>query len=147
MRQEATNAFPMDVDDPSSRPWKFRPRGYLVAVVMNDEVALRAEAALVRRGFAQRDIKRYTGAQILENQVEYERRRTVTGKIVASVIEDVAGRELYLAYARAGRAALWIRLPDEADAPKALRVLADHGCLHTRYYGAGDETDYHVAEP
>ena len=30
---------------------------------------------------------------------------------------------------------------------KALRVLADYDYLHTRYYGAKEETDYHVSEP
>jgi len=29
--------------------------------------------------------------------------------------------------------------------PKALRVLADHNYLHTRYYGSEQQTDFHVS--
>jgi hypothetical protein len=57
----------------------------------------------------------------------------------------VEGRELYLGYAREDRCALWLRLPDEAAVPKALRVLADHHYLHTRYYGSEQQTDFHVS--
>jgi len=143
--EEDANLFPMDAIDPRSRPWTFRPAGYLVAILASREEARRAEIALVGEGFATRDIKRYTGAQILANQEVYVRRRGVASRIVGSVIEDVAGRELYLHYAREDRSAMWVRIPDEADVPKALRVLADHGCLHTRYYGTGHQTDYHVS--
>lgn len=138
------NTFPMDVTDPSSRPWKFRPSGYLVAILASSEEAQRAERALVAEGFARRDIKLYTGQQILDNQEEYVRRRGVTSKVVGSLIEDVEGRELYLGYARDDRAAMWVRIPDESEVPRALRVLADHDGLHTRYYGSGRQTHYHI---
>jgi hypothetical protein len=59
--------------------------------------------------------------------------------------DDVEGRDLYLGYAREDRCALWLRIPEEADAPKALRVLADHDYLHTRYYGVEKQTDLHVS--
>jgi hypothetical protein len=52
---------------------------------------------------------------------------------------------LYLGYAREDRSELWLRLPDEADVPKALRVLADHHYLHTRYYGSEQQTDFHLS--
>jgi hypothetical protein len=142
---ESENAFPMDITDPSSRPWNFRPEGYLVVILAGTEEAERAEAALVEGGFPARDIKLYTGKQILDNHEEYMRRRGVTSKVVGSVADDVEGRELYLGYAREDRCALWLRLPDEADVPKALRVLADHHYLHTRYYGLEQQTDFHVS--
>jgi len=44
------NTFPMDLTDPSSRPWNFRPEGYLVVILAGTEEAERAEAALVARG-------------------------------------------------------------------------------------------------
>ena len=78
-----------------------------------------------------RDIKLYTGKQILDNHTEYMGRRGVTSKVVGSVADDVEGRELYLGYAREDRCALWLRLTDEADVLKALRVLADYDHLHT----------------
>lgn len=72
-------------------------------------------------------------------------RRTVTSKAVGSIADDVEGRELYLGYAREDRSALWLRLPAETDVPKALRVLAEHDYLHTRYYGVERETDFHIS--
>lgn len=74
---EDENAFPMDfyVDDPSPRPWKFRPEGYLVVILYDADEGQRAEAALIARGFAPRDIKVYTGKQILANYEMYAARR------------------------------------------------------------------------
>jgi hypothetical protein len=141
------NAFPMDVIDPSSRPWRFRPEGHLVVILASSEAAQRAETALVAQGFAARDIKLYTGKKILENQEEYIRRRGVSSKVVGSLMDDVEGRELYLDYARDDRCAMWVRIPNEGEVPKALRVLADHDYLHTRYYGSGKQTDYHLSSP
>ena len=140
--------FPMDVggDDPRSRPWNYRPEGYLVEIIADIREGIRAEAALVEAGFAPKDIKLYTGEQILENQVEYVRRRSVMTKLVAWIVaEDVEGRELYLASARAGRCAMWVRIPDEGRVPEALRVLADFDCLHARYYGRDEQHDFHVS--
>jgi hypothetical protein len=139
------NTFPMDITDSSSRPWNFRPEGYLVVILAGTEEAERAEAALVARGFAPRDIKLYSGKQILDNHAEYMGRRGVTSKAVGSVADDVEGRELYLGYAREDRCALWLRLPDEAEVAKALGVLADHQYLHTRYYGSERQTDFHIS--
>ena len=143
---EAT--FPMDVteEDPSSRPWNYRPEGYLVEIISDIEEGRRAEAALARAGFSPRDIKLYTGRQILENQVEYVRRRSAITKLAAVfVAEDVEGRELYLAYAREDRCAMWVRISDEGRVAKALRVLADFDCLHTRYYGHDAQYDVHIS--
>jgi hypothetical protein len=66
-------------------------------------------------------------------------------KVVGTVADDREGRELYLGYAREDRCVLWMRLPDETDVPKALRVFADHNYLHTRYYGAEQQTDFHLS--
>jgi|GEM_PF-4765226 len=65
------NTFPMDITDPSSRPWSFRPEGYLVVILAGTKEAQRAETALVAEGFAPRDFKLYTGKQILDNHEEY----------------------------------------------------------------------------
>jgi hypothetical protein len=129
-------AFPMDVTDPS-RPWKFKPRGYLVVILTGISEARRALSALVEGGFRHRDIKVYSGEQILENDVVNRRRRTVARRLLGPVTDEdeLAGRELYLGYAREGRSALWLRLPNEEEVSKALRVLADYDYLHARYYG------------
>ena len=76
---------------------------------------------------------------------EYIGRRGLTSKAVGSVADDAEGRDLYLGYAREDRCALWLRLPDEAEVAKALRVLADHQYLHTRYYGSKRQTDFHIS--
>ena len=144
---ESDNAFPMDfyVDDPSPRPWKFRPEGYLVVILSDADEGQRAEAALVADGFSPRDVKVYTGEQILANYEVYVGRRTITDKVAGPVLDDTEGKELYLGYAHEGRSALWLRLPDEAEVAKVLRVLADHKYHHARYYGDGKQTDFHVS--
>jgi hypothetical protein len=53
--------------------------------------------------------------------------------MVGSVVSDSEGRDLYLDYARQDRCAMWVRIPDAEDVPQALRVLADHDYVHTRY--------------
>jgi hypothetical protein len=142
---EDDNAFPMDfyVADPSPRPWKFRPEGYLVVILSDDDEGRRAEVALIADGFPPRDLKVYTGGQILQNYEVYVGRRTITDKVAGPVVDDTEGKELYLGYAREGRSALWLRLPDDKVA-KALRVLADRQYLQARYYGNGRQTDFKV---
>ena len=143
---EGENTFPMDVDrDPSSRPWKFRPEGYLVVILADGDEGQRAEASLVACGFDAHDVKRYTGKEILENFEAYKEQRTLRDKVVGAVVDDTESRDLYHRYAREDRSALWLRLPDEADVPKALRVLADHEYLHTRYYGSDQQADFEVS--
>jgi hypothetical protein len=53
---EDENVFPMDITDrnPSSRPSKWRPQGYLVTILADAEEAKRAENALVQSGIAPR---------------------------------------------------------------------------------------------
>jgi hypothetical protein len=51
---------------------------------------------------------------------------------------------LYFGYARDGRSALWVHVPDEANANRAIRCLADHQVLHIRHYGHGSQDDLHI---
>jgi hypothetical protein len=123
---------------------ELKPEGYLVVILADDDEAQRAQADLVTHGVAPRDVKLYTGKQILENYEVYAVRRNVTDKVVGSVVDDSEGRELYLDYARQGRCAMWVRIPDEEDVPRALRVLANHNYVHTRYYGSEQQADFKV---
>jgi hypothetical protein len=66
-------------------------------------------------------------------------------KVVGTMVDDVEGRELYLGYAPENRCAMWVRIPDEGDVARALRLLADHDYLHTRSYGSEQQTDFHVS--
>jgi hypothetical protein len=144
---EDETIFPMDIldRDPSFRPWNFRPEGYLVVILANWDEARRTEAALVGNGFALQDIKLYTGEQILRINERYNQQRGVASKALGIFGDDVEGRELYLGYAREDRCAMWLRIPDEADVPKALRILADYEYLHARYYGDESQHDFHIS--
>ena len=144
---EGENTFPMDfyANDASPHPWKFKPEGYLVVILSDADQAQRAEADLVAHGFAPRDIKLYTGKQILANYEVFAGQRSTADKVVGSIVDDSEGRELYLGYAREDRCAMWVRIPDEEDVSKALRILADHEYVHTRYYGTQQQTDFTVS--
>jgi hypothetical protein len=39
---------------------------------------------------------------------------------------------------------LWVHVPDDADAKRAVRALADHQVLHIRHYGHGRQDDLHI---
>jgi hypothetical protein len=67
-------------------------------------------------------------------------------KLVAWMFaEDVEGRELYLAYAREDRCAMWVRILDEGRVANALRVLADFDCPHARYCDHNEQHDFHIS--
>ena len=133
------------VDDPAPRPWKFQPTGYLVAVLADAEEGQQAERALIDAGFDERDVKVYTGTQILENYDVYVGRRNLTDSVAGAVMDDVEGKAIYLGYAREGRSALWLRLPDEYEVRKAMTILADFRYTHARYYGDKGVTDFLVS--
>jgi hypothetical protein len=40
--------------------------------------------------------------------------------------------------------ALWVHVPDEAEAKRAIRSLADHQVLHFRHYGHDRQDDLHI---
>jgi hypothetical protein len=146
MSEQSEHTFPMDfyVDGPAPRPWKFQPTGYLVAILTDAEEGQKAEGALIAAGFDARDVKVYTGEQILENYKVYEGRRNLTDSVAGAVIDDSEGKALYLGYAREGRSALWLRLPDEYHVRKAMVALADFEYSHARYYGDKGQTDFHA---
>jgi hypothetical protein len=145
---DAQNVFPLDITErrPGVRPWKFRHEGFLVLVMAGEDEAARAEGSLVAAGFAPRDIKVYPGEQILATYEIYKGQVSLADRTIGVVTDDIAGRDLYLDYARQGRVGLWVRVPEDKVA-KALRVLAGHHYLHTRYYGEKTETDYHLSGP
>jgi hypothetical protein len=144
---EDENVFPMDITDrdPSSRPSKWRPQGYLVTILADAEEAKRAENALVQSGLAPRDVKLYESGEILANHEIYMGRRSAAGKAVGAFVDDAEGRELYLGYAREGRCAMWVRIPNADDVSRVLRVLADYDYAHVRYYGQDTQQDFHIS--
>jgi hypothetical protein len=129
---------------PRARPLFFNPQGFLVAIVNDADHAEHARAALAEAGFAETDLRIYTSQQILDSWERFQAERSLTQRVVGAVTDDPDTIELYFGYAHQGRSALWVHVPDEADAKRAVRCLADHQVLHFRYYGHNSQQDLHV---
>src|SRR5215207_7376540 len=127
----------MSDQDPAGRdrPLVFNPQGFLVAILQDADQAEQAKATLAQAGFAERDLRIYTSQQILDDHERFLAQRTVARRVVGAVTDDLDTIELYFGYARDGCSALWVHVPEETDAKRAIRGLADHQVLHIRYYG------------
>jgi hypothetical protein len=136
----------MSDQDPAARerPLFFNPQGFLVAILQDADQAERARAALAEAGFADRDLRVYTSQQILDSWQRFQAERSLAQRAVGAVTDDPDTIELYFGYAREGRSALWVHVPDEADADRAVRRLADHQVLHFRHYGHNRQQDLHL---
>jgi hypothetical protein len=136
----------MSDQDPAARgrPLVFDPQGFLVAILEDADQAEEARVALAAAGFADRDLRVYTSRQILHSWERFQAERTLAQRVAGAITDDPATIELYLGYARAGRSALWVHVPDEADAKKAVRALVDHQVLHFRHYGHDSQQDLHI---
>ena len=121
--------------DPASRPWVFNPRGFLLAVLEDDAEAQRAGQALDAVGFSEHERRVYGGAQVLDERERFLAQRSTAQRLVEKVTIDNEVLHLLLDYARAGRSFLWIRVPDRADANRAIRGLSANNVLYFRYYG------------
>ena len=102
------------------------------------------KAALAAAGFAERDLRVYTSQQILDSWERFQAERSLAQRVAGAVTDDPDTIELYFGYARAGRAALWVHVPDDDDADRAVRGLADHRVLHFRHYGHNSQQDLHI---
>ena len=116
----------------------------LVAVLEDADQAERARAAFADAGFADRDLRVYTSQQILDSWERFQAERSLAQRIAGAVTDDPDTIELYFGYARAGRSALWVHVPDEADADRAVRCLVDHQVLQFRHYGHDRQDDLHL---
>ena len=137
----------MSDQDPAARdrPLVFNPQGFLVAILGDADQAEQARAALAAVGFADGDLRVYTSQQILDIWERFQvERRSLAQRVAGAVTDDPDTIELYFGSARQGHAALWVHVPDEADAKKAIRGLADHEVLHIRYYGHDRQDDLHI---
>jgi len=136
----------MSDQDPAARdrPLFFNPQGFLVAILQDADQAKQARAALAEAGFADRDLRVYTSQQILDSWQRFQAERSLAQRAVGAVTDDPDTIELYFGYAREGRAALWVHVPDDADADRAVRCLADHQVLHFRHYGHNSQQDLHL---
>jgi hypothetical protein len=127
-----------------ARPLVFNPKGFLVAILEDAGQAERARAALAAAGFAQEDLRVYASQEILDSWERFLVERSISQRAVGAVTDDPATIERYFGYARAGRSALWVHVPDRDDADRVVRRLADHQVLHVRYYGHDGQEDLHI---
>jgi hypothetical protein len=136
----------MSDQDPAARdrPLVFNPQGFLVAILEDDDQAEQAKATLAKAGFADRDLRAYTSRQILDSWERFQAERSLAQRVAGALTDDPDTIELYFGSARQGHAALWVHVPDEADAKRAVRALADHQVLHFRYYGHDRQDDLHI---
>ena len=136
----------MSDQDPAARdrPLVFNPEGFLVAVLEDVGQAEQAKATLTDAGFAETDLRVYTSQQILDSWERFQAERSLAQRVAGALTDDPDTIELYFGYARQGRSALWVHVPDEADAKRAVRALADHQVLHIRHYGHGRQDDLHI---
>ena len=125
-----------DDPDPASRPWIFNPHGFLLAVLGDTAEAGRAAVALEEVGFPPEHHRIYSGEQVLEDRARFVAQQGIARRLVETVTIDTEVFELLLDYARAGRAFLWVRAPERADANRAIRALTTLDALYFRYYGA-----------
>ena len=136
----------MSDQDPAARerPLVFNPQGFLVAILEDADQAEQAKTTLAEAGFADRDLRVYTSQQILDSWERFQAERSLAQRVAGAVTDDPATIEQYFGYARQGRSALWVHVPDDADAKRAVRALADHQVLHFRHYGHGRQQDIHI---
>jgi hypothetical protein len=136
----------MSDHDPSARerPLFFNPQGFLVAILEDADQAEQAKAPLAEAGFAETNLRVYTSQQILDSWERFQAERSLAQRAVGAVTDDPDTIELYFGYARQGRAALWVHVPDDGDAKRAVRALADHQVLHFRHYGHDSQQDIHI---
>ena len=127
----------MSDHDPSARerPLFFSPQGFLVAILEDAGQAEQAKATLAEAGFAETNLRVYTSSQILDSWERFQAERSLAQRVAGAVTDDPDTIEQYFGYARQGRAALWVHVPDDGDAKRAVRALADHQVLHFRHYG------------
>jgi hypothetical protein len=64
--------------------------------------------------------------------------------MITAMTVDPDSLKRYLDRALEGRAALWVHVPDDADAKRAVRLLADHPVIHLRHYGQERQEDLHL---
>jgi hypothetical protein len=73
----------------------------------------------------------------------FQAERSLAQRVAGAVTDDPDTIELYFGYARASHSAQ-VHVPDEADARRAIRGLADHQVLHIRHYDHDRQQDLQI---
>ena len=131
-----------DLDpDPGSRTMVFRPRGFLVAILTDDDEARPGAAALRAAGFAGRELRISTGEQILADHARYRAQPSLSRRAVGALTDDPETLALHHGHARDGQAALWVHVADDDEAGRAVRGLSGCRTLHIRHHGRHRRSD------
>ena len=133
--------------DLAARPLVFNPRGFLVTILAGPEEAGQAAAAMRTAGFADQDLRIFTGEQILADHGRYLAQMSLTRRVTAAVTDDRETLDLYHGHARDGRAALWVHVTDDDEANRAIRGLSGCRTLHIRHYGRHRQSDFVLHRP
>ena len=131
--------------DPASRPWVFRPEGFLVVVLSDAHEAERASTALGAAGVPDGHRRIYTGEQVMDERQRFVAQQGAGRRLVEKLTIDADVLQLFIDYAESGRAFLWVRVPRREDANRAIRAMGGHQVLHYRYYGDNSVEDIHLS--
>ena len=121
--------------DPADRPWVFRPQGFVLLVLEDDDEVARATESLAGTGFRADHQRAYPGRQLLEDRERWVAQQSLARRVVENATIDQEAVDLLVDHARRGRAFLWVVTPTRDDANRAIRALADHRVQFVRYYG------------
>ena len=130
----------------ADRPLVFAPKGFLVAILPDADLAEHAAAELRTAGFTDQQLRIFTSEQILEDYARYRARMSRPRRVAAAVTDDQETLDLYHGHARDGRVALWVHVTDD-EANRAIRGLSGCRTLHIRHYGRHRQSDFVLQRP
>jgi hypothetical protein len=92
-------------------------------------------------------VRVYTGEQILYDYQCYTAQHGMLRRMARALTADQESTNLYVRYAHDGCSAVWIRVPDEEAANRAVSHLAGTQSLYFRYYGRCRQREIIVRRP
>jgi hypothetical protein len=107
----------------------------LVLVLPDDAAGARALELLREDGFADERLRLYTSEQIVEYNQEFRSERSLTGRLVGTVVDDNPLMSAYVRYGEDGCSAVWVQLAHRDDATQVIRSVADLGLRHVWFHG------------
>ena len=143
----SVTAIRRGVSDPFAPPWFSSTRGLLLAVLEDADHAGRAVAALRGAGFSGQAVRVYSGERVLDDYRCYTTQRSMLRRVACALTADQESNDLYVRYARDGCSAVWICVPDDEAANRAVRHLAGSQPLYLRYSGRYRQRDIIVRRP